>query len=114
MANTERLAVIAKVRVAKQEANARRADNSISDKDRGLLEQAYTMLDEVEDDLILKEIGDRIDELKASSAALSKVTAKMDTNVKKIKKVVDLVDDAAQGLKALASIAAAAASAGIV
>ena len=114
MANTERLAVLVKVRVAKQEVNTRRADNSISDRDRGLLEQVYTLLEEVEDDLILQEIGDHIDELKAASAALGKVTAKMDTDVKKIQKVVDLVDDAAQALKALANIAAAAAAAGIL
>jgi len=114
MANTERLAVLAKVRLAKQEANTRREDNSLSDRDRGLLEQAYTLLDEVEDDLILQEIGDRIDELKAASAALGKVTAKMGTNVKEIQKVVDLVGDAAQALKALANIVAAAATAGIL
>lgn len=114
MANTEKLAVLAKVRLAKQEVNTRRADDSISDKDRRLLEQTYTLLEEVEDDLILQEIGDRIDELKAASTALGKVTAKMDTDVKKIQKVVDLIGDAAQALKALAKISAAAVSAGIL
>ena len=114
MANTERLAVLAKVRVAKQEVNTRRADNSISDRGRGLLEEAYTVLDEVEDHIILQEIGSRINELKAARAALGKVTAKMDTDVKKIQKVVELVDDAAQALKALANIAAAAAAAGLL
>ncbi len=114
MANTERLAVLAKVRTAKQEVNTRRADNAISDKDRSLLEQAYTVLDEVEDDLILRELADRIDGLKAASAALGKVTAKMDTAVKKIQKVVDLVGDAAQALKALADIAITASKAGIL
>lgn len=110
MANTERIAVLAKVRVAKKEVNTLRADKSITDKDRELLEQAYTLFDEVEDDLILQEIGDRIDELKAASVALGKVTEKMKTDVKKIQKVVDLIDDAAKALKALAKIGTAVAA----
>ncbi len=114
MANTERLAVLAKVRSAKQAVNAGRADTSLSDRDRGLLEQVYTLLDEVEDDLIFQEIADRIDELKAAGAALGKVTAKMNITVKRIQKLVNVIDDAAQALKALASIASTASEAGIL
>lgn len=110
MANTERIAVLAKVRVAKKEVNTLRADGSITDKNRELLEQTYLLLDEIEDDLILQELGDRIDELKTASVELGKVTAKMKTDVKKIQNVVSLVEDAAQALKVLAKIGAAVAA----
>lgn len=113
MANTERIAVLEKVQVAKKEVNTLRADNSITEKDRELLEQAYTLFDEVEDDLILQEIGDHIDALKAASVALGKVTAEMSTDVKEIQKVIDLVDDAAQALNVLAKISATVITAGI-
>lgn len=114
MANTERLAVLAKVRAAKYEVDARRIDASISTGDRVLLEQAYLQLDKVEDDLIRQEITDRVAELKDASAELGKVTAKMNTDVMAIQKVAALIDDAAQALKALANIAETAAAAGIL
>lgn len=110
MANTERIAVLAKVRLAKKEVNILRADETITPKDLKLLEEAYTLFDEAEDDLILQELGDRINALKAAGVALGKVTAKMSTDVKKIQKVVDLVNGAAQALKALAKIGTAVAA----
>jgi len=114
MANTERLAALAKVRTAKNAIDDCRADTAIPPEDRAQLERAYNALDAVEDDLILQEIGDHVDELKAASVALGQVTANMNTAIAQIQKVVVLVADAAQALKALANIAAAATAAGLL
>jgi len=110
MANTERLTVLAKVRESKKSVQELLEDDAIAGKDRALLEGLEAQLDEAEDALILGELTDRIEDLKAASSALGKVIKKMEQSAKKIQKIADGVADAAKALKVLADIAAKAAT----
>jgi hypothetical protein len=110
MANTERLTVLAKVRESKKAVQGLLADDSIVGKERALLESTEGQLDEAEDALILGELTDRVEDLKASSAALGKAVKKMEQSAKRIQKIADGVADAAKALKILADIAAKAAT----
>jgi hypothetical protein len=110
MANTERLAVLAKVREAKKSVQDLLEDDAITGKDRALLEGTEAQLDEAEDVLILGELTDQVDELKSASSELGKVVKKMDQSAKKIQAISDGVATAAKALKVLADIAAKAAA----
>lgn len=110
MANTERLTVLAKVRESKKSAQELLEDEAITGKDRALLERLEADLDEAEDALILGELADRVDDIKAASAELGKVIGRMKQSAKKIQKIADGVADAARALKVLADIAAKAAT----
>jgi Mg2+ and Co2+ transporter CorA len=110
MANTERLAVLAKVRASKKSVGELLDDPAIVGKDRALLEGLETQLDEAEDALILGELSDQVDALKAAGSALGKVIKKMEDSSKKIQKIADTVAETARALKILADIAAKAAT----
>jgi len=110
MANTERLSVLTKVRESKKATQELLEDTAITGKDRALLEGLEAQLDETEDALILGELSDHIDDLKAASSQLGKVVKKMEQSAKKIQKIADGVADAAKALKILADIAAKAAA----
>ena len=110
MANTERLAVLAKVRASKKSVAALLDDEATVGKERALLEGLESQLDEAEDALILGELSDQVDELKAASSELGKVVKKMEDSGRKIQKIVDGVAEAAKALKILADIAAKAAT----
>jgi len=110
MANTERLSVLAKVRESKKEAQNLLEDATIVGKDRAVLEVLEGQLDEAEDALILGELADQIDELKAASGELGKIVKRMEQSAKKIQRIADGVAAAAKALKILADIAAKAAT----
>jgi hypothetical protein len=110
MANTERLAVLAKVRQSKKSVQGLLEDNTIVGNDRALLEDLEGQLDEAEDALILGQLSDQVDELKDASSSLGKVVKKMGQSAKKIQNIADGVADAATALKVLADIAAKAAT----
>jgi hypothetical protein len=110
MANTERLAVLAKVRESKKSAQELLEDDAIAGKDRALVERLEAELDEAEDALILGELTDRIEDLKAASGELGKVVKKMEQSAKKIQRIADGVAGAAKALKILADVAAKAAT----
>lgn len=113
MANTELLMVLAKVRASKKAASELLKDDSIAGKDdRALLERLEAKLDQVEDDLILADLSERVEQLKSASIALGKVVGQMKTAAQKIQNLVDQIDDAARALKILADIAAKAAAIG--
>lgn len=113
MANTERLAVLAKVRTAKKGINQLLNDASLGDADRAVLEESLVDLDGVEDELILAELRERVEHLKSVSSDLAKKARRMRKSIKKIQKVADLVDDAAQAIKVLVKIATTVAAAGL-
>src|SRR5438105_3679233 len=109
MANTERLTVLAKVRASKKSVQELLEDDTIVGKDRDVLEDLEARLDETEDALILGELADRVDDLKAASGALDNVVTTMKQSATKIQKIADGVADAARALKILADVAAKAA-----
>jgi hypothetical protein len=110
MANTEQLSVLAKVRESKKSVQELLEDEAITGKDRALLENLETHLDEAEDALILGELSDQIEDLKAASSDLGKVVKKMAQSARKIQKLAEGVAAAAKALKILADIAAKAAA----
>jgi hypothetical protein len=112
MANTERLSVLAKVRESKKSVQELLEDEAITRKDRALLENLETDLDEAEDALILGELSDRIEDLKTTSSDLGKVVKKMEQSARKIQKLAEGVAAAAKAMKILADIAAKAAAIG--
>jgi hypothetical protein len=107
MANAERLAVLAKVREQKKAVSASLNDGA-TDSDRGRLERLETLLDGIEDELILEELSERVDELKAAASSLTRIVGQMKKSAKKIQKIIDGIDDVARALKILADIAAKA------
>lgn len=110
MANTERLAVLVRVREANNEVESLLDDATITGADRQLLERLEGLLDQVEDDLILGDLSERVDEMEAESAKLDHVVGQMKKAAQKIQNIVDGVDKAAKALKILADIAAKAAA----
>ena len=110
MANTERFAVLVKVRESKQAVQRLLEDESVTGKDRQLLERLEAQLDSVEDDLIIGELTEQVGQLRQASSDLGKVVTQMKKAEKKIQKIVDGVDDAAKALKILADIAVKAAA----
>lgn len=110
MANTERLTVLAKVRASKKAVQDLLEDDAITGKDRALLEGLEGDLDEAEDALILGELSEQVDALRAAGGALGKVARKMEQSAKKIQKIADGVAEAGKALKILADIAAKAAA----
>ena len=114
MANTERLAALAKVRTARNAIQDVLAAENVSAADRTSLQGIVFDLNELEDLLILADISEKVDALRTDSDDLGKTVAAMTAAGDKVAKAVALVDVAAKALGGLADVVAMAASHGLI
>jgi len=105
MANTERLKVIQLVREAKKSVGSARFDPSIRSSDRQILEKLYIKLDDIEDNLILGEIAEKVALLTKASKDLESINKKIKEDIKELEGIAELVGKVANGVKILVNLA---------
>ena len=114
MANTERLAALQKVRIARNAVQTARATSGLTTDDQSTLTKLFFDLDDLEDVLILEEIGDKVDSMTADAKDLAKVAGEIKNASAALAKVVKQVEDAAKAVSGLMQVVTAAASAGLI
>lgn len=113
MANTERMALLAETRAAGNDLRARLEDDTLTPKERKLMEKAVLALDKLEDTLILEELDQSAATLRRSANSLGVVVSDMRKEEAQIKKIADTIDKIATAVKQLANVAAALAKFGV-
>jgi len=114
MANTERLAALQKVRVARNAVQAARTKTGLSPEDQTALTKLFFDLDDLEDSLILEEISEKIDSLTTDAKDLAKVASEIKNAHAALAKEAALVEDAAKAVNGLVQVVTAAVSAGLI
>lgn len=114
MANTERLRVLRAVREAKDAVRSARFETSLPAKSRTKLERLYTLLDKLEDDLILRELDEALDALVTSAEKIEKVSEEIREATKELEGIAEIVEKAAKAVKVLVDVASRAASSGLI
>jgi hypothetical protein len=114
MANTERLAALQKVRIARNAVQATRNALGLAPEDQTALTRLFFDLDDLEDSLILEEISEKIDSLATDAKDLAKVASEIKDAHAALAKEAALVEDAAKAVNGLVQVVAAAASAGLL
>jgi hypothetical protein len=114
MGDTERLAALSKVRVARNAVQAARANDGLSPDAQSGLTKLYFDLDDLEDLLILEDITDKLATIQNDAADLKQSVAAMGGAADKLAKELSLVDDAAKAIGGLAKVVALAASHGLI
>jgi hypothetical protein len=114
MANTERLAALARVRLARNAVQAARGQAGLSPEDQSRLVLLFADLDDLEDQLILRDISEDVDSIRKDATELKDVVAGMASSATKLGRELGLVDDAAKAVGALAEVVSLASSHGLV
>jgi hypothetical protein len=114
MSNTERLAVLQKVRIAHDAVEGDRVQNSLAGDEQTALTKLAFLLDDLEDTLILQDITTQVESIKAAAANLTDLVASMKQASAAIAKDLSLVNDAAGAVSALATIVSLGVSHGLV
>ncbi len=114
MANTERLAALQKVRIARNAVQAARAKAGLTADEQTALTKLFFDLDDLEDSLIIEEISDKVDAMRADAKNLAEVAGKVKDAHAALAKEVALVEEAAKAVNGLLSVVTAAASAGLI
>lgn len=114
MANTERLAALQKVRIARNAVQAARVKAGLTPEDQTALTRLFFDLDEVEDSLILDDIRDKVDSMRTDAKDLAEVAGQVKNAHAALTKEAALVEDAAKAVNGLVQVVTAAASAGLI
>jgi hypothetical protein len=113
MPDQELLSTLQLVRTAKNTVANAELDPNLSAADRSGLITLYWDLDDMEDKLILQDLGDQIDTLTSDCKQLQSTVSQMDQTIGELANVAKDVSAAAAAVGALVQIAAAAAKAGL-
>ena len=114
MANTERLNAIRMLRECKIAISELRFSDQIESEKRQLLETAYLRLHLLEDKLILEEITQNVEAIKAAASDLGEVSEEIRETIEGLENVAENSEKAATAVGILASIASRAASGGLL
>ena len=114
MANTERLAALVKVRVARNAVQTAQGQVGLSSEDQSRLVSLFADLDDLEDLLILEDITEKVESIRKDATELKEVVAGMTSSATKLKRELSLVDDAAKVVVVLAEVVSLAAAHGLV
>lgn len=109
MANTERLKALELVHLAKTEAGQLRNHPQLAPEENDTIHTIYSILDEMEEDLIFKAIAAKVSALSAACEQLKKITAPMKLHLAQLKELSVKIDKAAQAVELLVNIAEKAA-----
>lgn len=102
------------VRTARNEVREARFNESFSAQTREQLEELYTTLDKVEDDLILSEVDEGLAEVEKSTQTIEDINKKIEEANEQFERISKVIDVAAKSLNLLIKIVSAAISAGII
>ena len=114
MANTERLAALARVRIARNAVQAAQGQGGLSSEDQSRLVSLFADLDDLEDLLILEDISEKVESIRKDATELKGVAAGMAASATKLTRELGLVDDAAKAVGILAEVVSLASSHGLV
>lgn len=114
MANTERLAALQKVRIARNAVQEALVNPALSSDDKASLEGLVSDLDDLEDSLILGDISDKVETITEDGAKLNETVTEMTAAASKLAKELSLVEDAAKAVSGLAAVVSLAASHGLL
>jgi hypothetical protein len=114
VADTERLAALRKVRTARDAADAALADPTLTPSARTQAQKAWDDLDTLEGDLILQDLGQKLQEIQSSASDLQLLATQMQGSAASLANLASLIGDVAQAVGGLAEIAALAAQHGLV
>jgi hypothetical protein len=114
MANTEIMATLQKVRLAKTAVGSARNSPGLSQGQSDTLDSAYVTLDEVENKLILQDIGQWIAVIEADGNRLTGLATQIQSAITSLQSVAHLVQGAATAIGALASIISKGVSSGLI
>jgi uncharacterized phage infection (PIP) family protein YhgE len=112
--NTEIKNALIMVREAEKLVDEARQDPDLTEKQRNNLQSIYTLLLDIDDQLVLQDLQQGIDKLKQDSKRLATLANKIPQEVEQWKKVAEAVRTAAKGVATLADILAKALSAGLL
>lgn len=104
MANTERIEVIKAVRKAKKKVSAVELRTGLSDDQVTLLKNLYLKLDEIEDDLILKDISENIADFEDAVKGINLVSTEIKEDINDIDEAIEYVEKASKGVGTLVKI----------
>jgi predicted nucleic acid-binding Zn-ribbon protein len=96
-----KILAIRAVRVARNEIREARLNESFSSSTRKQLEELYTILDKVEDDLILSEVDEGLSEIEKSVKKIEDVNSKIKETNQQFDHILKVVDVAARSLNLL-------------
>jgi hypothetical protein len=114
MANTERLAALVKVRLARNTIQDTLANPNIVASDRDSLQSLVFALNDLEDTLILDDLTESVDAIREDSDRLSKVVAAMRAAGTQMAQEAAIVDTAAKAVGGLAQLVSVAVAHGLV
>jgi methyl-accepting chemotaxis protein len=93
-----------KVRAAKEQIQPLRG-NYPGDSERGdLIETAFWQLDEIEGDLLLRQLDDCVDELDADSKSLNSLADKMKKDIAGLESIAQGIETAAKAIGTIVDI----------
>jgi hypothetical protein len=113
MANTERLAVLAQVREAKNAVGYAQLEPTLGAAERTRLNALFWTLNDVEGRLILIDISSQVDLLVQDSLRLESVAEGLRGAIESLNQIADRVEKAAPAIGVLVKLAELAASAGV-
>jgi len=114
MPTQERFNTLQKIALARKEAGRLRSQPGLNPDQQAQLDTAYDALVETEDLLVLGEIQNSVQAMKATTRQLTELSHEFSQSADQLKKVADLIVEGARALGALADIVAKASSAGLV
>ena len=114
MANSERMALLSRVREAKAVIRNKLDQPDLTDVQRKILNDLYDVLLEMDDILVLQELNDSIGRLEKNSKLLKQVNARAKKQIEKLKDIADTVDQVAKAVDAVVKAFGILLSAGIL
>jgi hypothetical protein len=114
MANTERFLTLQRVVEARKSIGTARLSPDLTRAQSKMLDDAFGVLMDIEDTLILAELKDSIEQLEAKVDELTPIIKRMKSSIDTLKSIADLIQKAAVAVGALADIVSKASSAGIL
>lgn len=95
---------LARVRAAREGVSKLRLDNSLTDRQREMVDAAYDALVDCESELVKEDLKQSLKRLQSSSQSLAKTVVSMKRSVEKLKKLAKVINTAAKAVGTLADI----------
>jgi hypothetical protein len=112
--NETKILAIKAVRTARNEVRDARLNEAFSILTRQQYEELYTILDKLEDDLILSEVDEGLDEMEKSVAKIEDINKVINKENKQLEYIAKVLDVAAKSMRLLIKVASITSSYGVV
>jgi methyl-accepting chemotaxis protein len=114
MPTHQRFNTLQKIVLARKEAGRLRSQPGLNPDQQAQLDSAYDALVETEDLLVLGEIQNSVQSMKATTRQLSQIADRFSQSADTLKKLAERIADGARALGTLADLISKAGSAGLV